>query len=177
MDCLLHWAALCATHKSVQQVWSPLQSCHQVNDYPHLLYLLNARRHDSDVITKLDFCARFLEQWYMKHNVHVYRFSTLAQTALHSPVVQEYVTPWYSEPMQLCVCKMLIAPPCTSCRCGCPWWTSDDWDARCVRCGWDCEHSGYDDNSQPLPKYRSKWEHFIALIKEGRTPQHVNLNK
>lgn len=65
--------------------------------------------------------------------------------------------------------------PCL--RCGCPWWTSDDWDARCVRCGWDCEHGGYDDNSQPLPKYRSKWEHFIALIKEGRTPQHVNLNK
>jgi len=25
--------------------------------------------------------------------------------------------------------------PCL--RCGCPWWTSEDWNARCMRCGWD----------------------------------------
>lgn len=59
------------------------------------------------------------------------------------------------------------------CRCGCPWWTSDEWDARCIRCAWDCESSGYDDNSQPLPKYKAKWEGFIAHIKEGRAAPYV----
>ncbi|EFN52146.1 hypothetical protein CHLNCDRAFT_58985 [Chlorella variabilis] len=58
--------------------------------------------------------------------------------------------------------------PCL--RCGCPWWTNEDWDARCLRCGWDCERSGYDDNSQPLPKHRAKWEHFVAAIRAGHVP-------
>ncbi len=62
-------------------------------------------------------------------------------------------------------------------RCGCPWWTTDDWDARCIRCGWDCESGGYDDNSQPLPKYKAKWEHFTALIREGRTAPYTKRAK
>jgi hypothetical protein len=37
------------------------------------------------------------------------------------------------------------------------------------RCGWDCEFDGYDDDSQPLPKFRAKYEEFIALIKAGKT--------
>ena len=60
--------------------------------------------------------------------------------------------------------------PCL--RCGCPWWSSDDWNGRCIRCNWDCEASGYDDDSQPLPKYRNKWEQFTASIREGRTPDY-----
>ncbi len=55
-------------------------------------------------------------------------------------------------------------------RCGCPWWSSEEWDARCLRCGWDCESQGYDNDSQPLPKHRPKWETFTAAIREGRTP-------
>ena len=57
--------------------------------------------------------------------------------------------------------------PCL--RCGCPWWLGEDWDARCARCGWDCEDGGYDDDSQPLPKYAAKWAAFTSLIREGRT--------
>lgn len=59
--------------------------------------------------------------------------------------------------------------PCL--RCGCPWWLGEDWDAKCGRCGWDCEDSGYDDDSQPLPKHRTQWEAFTAAIAAGRTPQ------
>lgn len=69
------------------------------------------------------------------------------------------------------------AHPCTrrspsrcGCRCGCPWWNSDEWDAKCIRCGWDCESTGYDDDSQPLPKYKKKWEGFVAQINAGKTP-------
>ena len=136
--------------------------------------------------------------------------------------------------------KSLFRSACCLCspdplrpRCGCPWWTSDEWDARCIRCGWDCESSGcgggllkelftpafciqckfalespvpslaeprlaqpadlvstinqfalplpcscfrrprYDDNSQPLPKYKAKWEGFTALIKEGKTAPYT----
>lgn len=58
--------------------------------------------------------------------------------------------------------------PCL--RCGCPWWTSDEWDARCVRCGWDCEKQGYDDDSKPLPAFVKKWEGFVAAIRKGETP-------
>eukprot|EP00887_Chlorella_sp_A99_P008139 scaffold12.g8139.t1 len=61
--------------------------------------------------------------------------------------------------------------PCL--RCGCPWWSSDEWDARCVRCGWDCEKSGYDDDSQPLPRHAKKWEGFVASIAAGRTPAYT----
>ncbi|PRW34073.1 cobalamin synthesis P47K [Chlorella sorokiniana] len=58
--------------------------------------------------------------------------------------------------------------PCL--RCGCPWWSSEEWDARCLRCAWDCESQGYDNDSQPLAKHRPKWEAFTAAIREGRTP-------
>ncbi|KAL6780058.1 hypothetical protein ACKKBF_B14595 [Auxenochlorella protothecoides x Auxenochlorella symbiontica] len=57
--------------------------------------------------------------------------------------------------------------PCL--RCGCPWWTSDEWNARCIRCSWDCESTGYDDDSQPLPKYKAKWAAFVAQITAGKT--------
>lgn len=57
--------------------------------------------------------------------------------------------------------------PCL--RCGCPWWTSDEWHGKCIRCGWDCERSGYDDDSQPLPPYRNIWKEFTNCIKEGKT--------
>lgn len=59
--------------------------------------------------------------------------------------------------------------PCL--RCGCPWWSSDEWDARCLRCGWDCERVGYDDDSNPLPAFRKKWELYTGMIKEGRTAE------
>lgn len=59
--------------------------------------------------------------------------------------------------------------PCL--RCGCPWWTSDEWNGRCVRCGWDCEKGGYDDDSKPLPAHVKKWEAFTAAIRDGRTPE------
>ncbi|KAI3426100.1 hypothetical protein D9Q98_008068 [Chlorella vulgaris] len=58
--------------------------------------------------------------------------------------------------------------PCL--RCGCPWWSSEEWNARCMRCGWDCESAGYDNDSQPLPRYKAKWEQFVAAIRAGRTP-------
>lgn len=58
--------------------------------------------------------------------------------------------------------------PCL--RCGCPWWLGDGWDAACARCGWDCEKDGYDDDSQPLPRFRAKWEAFCAHIRAGHTP-------
>lgn len=58
--------------------------------------------------------------------------------------------------------------PCL--RCGCPWWSSDEWNAKCLRCAWDCESQGYDDNSKPVPAFLKKWEVFTAEIKEGRTP-------
>ncbi|EFJ42055.1 hypothetical protein VOLCADRAFT_97965 [Volvox carteri f. nagariensis] len=57
--------------------------------------------------------------------------------------------------------------PCL--RCGCPWWLGEDWDAECVRCGWDCEADGYDDDSNPLPAYKAKYDAFTAALREGRT--------
>ena len=66
--------------------------------------------------------------------------------------------------------SILFSLPLCACRCGCPWWSSEDWDARCLRCGWDCESSGYDNDSQPLAKHRPKWELYTAAIREGRTP-------
>lgn len=59
--------------------------------------------------------------------------------------------------------------PCL--RCGCPWWIGEDWDAKCGRCGWDCETDGYDDDSQPLKtgNWRTKYAEFSAYIKEGKT--------
>lgn len=57
--------------------------------------------------------------------------------------------------------------PCL--RCGSPWWSSDEWNATCLRCGWDCERQGYDDDSKPLPAYQKKWEMFVLAIKEGKT--------
>ncbi len=61
--------------------------------------------------------------------------------------------------------------PCL--RCGCPWYSGEDWDALCMRCGWDCQISGYDDESQPLPPFRAQWQEFTAAIKEGRTPAYT----
>ncbi|GLI65239.1 hypothetical protein VaNZ11_008724, partial [Volvox africanus] len=58
--------------------------------------------------------------------------------------------------------------PCL--RCGCPWWLGEDWDAECVRCGWDCEADGYDDDSNPLPAFKAKYDTFTAALREGRTP-------
>ncbi|KAG2495666.1 hypothetical protein HYH03_006266 [Edaphochlamys debaryana] len=58
--------------------------------------------------------------------------------------------------------------PCL--RCGCPWWLGEDWDAECVRCGWDCEADGYDDDSNPLPPYKAKYDTYTAALKTGRTP-------
>lgn len=65
--------------------------------------------------------------------------------------------------------KGIFWPKMPCLRCGCPWWLGEDWDAKCCRCGWDCERSGYDDDSQPLAKYRGKWEQFSKLIADGRT--------
>ncbi|KDD76538.1 hypothetical protein H632_c190p1 [Helicosporidium sp. ATCC 50920] len=58
--------------------------------------------------------------------------------------------------------------PCL--RCGCPWWSTDDWDGRCIRCGWDCEAQGYDDDSQPRAAHRARWSQLVALIQRGITP-------
>lgn len=58
--------------------------------------------------------------------------------------------------------------PCL--RCGCPWWLGEDWDARCARCGWDCEEEGYDDDSHPLPALKSTWQRFTASVRRGKTP-------
>ncbi|KAG2438855.1 hypothetical protein HXX76_005395 [Chlamydomonas incerta] len=57
--------------------------------------------------------------------------------------------------------------PCL--RCGCPWWLGEDWDAECVRCGWDCEADGYDDDSNPLPAFEPKYAAFSAALRAGRT--------
>jgi len=57
--------------------------------------------------------------------------------------------------------------PCL--RCGCPWWSSDDWTAKCLRCSWDCENKGYDDDSKPLLAFLKKYETFTAAIREGKT--------
>ena len=58
--------------------------------------------------------------------------------------------------------------PCL--RCGCPWWSGEDWDARCVRCGWCCESEGYDNDSQPLERggWRARFDAFSAHLREGR---------
>jgi hypothetical protein len=58
--------------------------------------------------------------------------------------------------------------PCL--RCGNPWWSSDEWNAVCLRCGWDCERDGYDDDSAPLPAFMGKWIKFVECIKAGKTP-------
>eukprot|EP00798_Chlamydomonas_sp_ICE-L_P032715 gene32715-3600_t len=58
--------------------------------------------------------------------------------------------------------------PCL--RCGCPFWEGEDWDACCIRCAWDCETGGYDNDSQPLPAYKAKYDDFVSVIKKGKTP-------
>ena len=58
--------------------------------------------------------------------------------------------------------------PCL--RCGCPWWSSEGWDGRCVRCGWSCEKGGYDDDSKPLPQHKDQWSKFVISIRNGVTP-------
>ncbi|CAG9467788.1 unnamed protein product [Pedinophyceae sp. YPF-701] len=59
--------------------------------------------------------------------------------------------------------------PCL--RCGCPWWSGEDWSDRCLRCGWSCERQGYDDDSKPEPEWRDTWQRFADEIQQGRTPQ------
>ena len=39
-----------------------------------------------------------------------------------------------------------------------------------ARCGWDCEVDGYDDDSQPLPRFKAKFDAFVAILKAGRAP-------
>lgn len=58
--------------------------------------------------------------------------------------------------------------PCL--KCGNPWWSSDDWDATCIRCKWDCLTGGYDDNSKPLPQHKAVWSKYVESIKAGVTP-------
>ncbi len=37
------------------------------------------------------------------------------------------------------------------------------------RCGWDCEADGYDDDSNPLPAFKDKYDNFSAQLRAGRT--------
>lgn len=37
------------------------------------------------------------------------------------------------------------------------------------RCGWDCEADGYDDDSNPLPQYKARYDAVMAALREGRT--------
>ena len=39
----------------------------------------------------------------------------------------------------------------------------------CARCSWTAESDGYDDDSNPLPKFKKRYVQFTALLKEGRT--------
>lgn len=61
--------------------------------------------------------------------------------------------------------------PCL--RCGCPWWSGEEWDATCVRCSWGCEADGYDDDSRPLATgpWQARYNDFTALLKQGRAAQ------
>ena len=68
---------------------------------------------------------------------------------------------------------MLCRPKMPCLRCGCPWYSGEDWDALCMRCGWDCQVSGYNDESQPLPPYRAQWQEFTEAIRDGRTPEYT----
>jgi hypothetical protein len=43
---------------------------------------------------------------------------------------------------------------------------------RTHRCGWDCEADGYDDDSNPLPQYKARYDAITALLREGRTPDY-----
>jgi len=49
------------------------------------------------------------------------------------------------------------------------WW----WELgyRCARCKWTAKEDGYDDDSQPLPKFKVKYNQFVGLIKQGQTAQ------
>ena len=62
--------------------------------------------------------------------------------------------------------------PCL--RCGCPWWTSEEWDARCIRCKWSCENDGYDDDSNPLEEWKETWTKFVENIRVGKCPAYVS---
>lgn len=68
--------------------------------------------------------------------------------------------------------KAIFWPRMPCLRCGCPWWQGEDWDAKCVRCAWDCEADGYDDDSNPLPKYKAKYDAIVASLKQGKTPEY-----
>jgi hypothetical protein len=70
----------------------------------------------------------------------------------------------------------LKGPPCVywprmpCLECGCPWWLGEDWDAECARCGWDCEEGGYDDDCNPLPEYKARYQEIQAELATGRVP-------
>lgn len=40
------------------------------------------------------------------------------------------------------------------------------------RCGWDCEKDGYDDDSNPLPQFKAKYDVVTTQIKAGKTPAY-----
>ena len=66
------------------------------------------------------------------------------------------------------VCVFYPRMPCL--QCGCPWWAGEDWDAECARCKWISSEEEYDDDSNPLPKFRTVHASFVAEIQEGHTP-------
>ena len=78
----------------------------------------------------------------------------------------QYILPWLYALEYDISCRPKM--PCL--RCGCAWYNGEDWDAVCMRCGWDCQISGYDDDSQPLPPFRAQWQDFTAAIKQGTLP-------
>ncbi len=39
-----------------------------------------------------------------------------------------------------------------------------------MRCGWDCQADGYDDDSRPLPKFRAKWQAYVTALQAGHAP-------
>ncbi|KAK3248483.1 hypothetical protein CYMTET_42054 [Cymbomonas tetramitiformis] len=65
--------------------------------------------------------------------------------------------------------KAVLYPKMPCLKCGCPWWQGEGWEAHCIRCGWDCETGGYDDDSQPLPAFKGRWKRYREYILKGKT--------
>ena len=65
-------------------------------------------------------------------------------------------------------CVFYPRMPCL--QCGCPWWAGPDWDAECARCKWISSEEEYDDDSSPLPKFRTVHANFVAQIQKSNTP-------
>ncbi|GAX83675.1 hypothetical protein CEUSTIGMA_g11100.t1 [Chlamydomonas eustigma] len=72
--------------------------------------------------------------------------------------------------------KGIFWPKMPCLRCGCAWWQGEDWDAQCIRCGWDCEFDGYDDDSRPLPRFKARFDAFTEILKAGRAPEWKGTN-